>query len=593
MADDLGVLYTDKELRDIEKKISKLYAQAKKDIEAKLADFTEKAERKERIYIQKVKAGEMTQEEFDHWKSGVVFRGKQWENKMTQVSNVLADTNATATNILRSREIGAFTMNGNYAAYDIEHGFGVDFGFDLYDEKTVARLIADDPNILPFKKLDKKKDVRWNFKNIRSQITQGILQGESIPKIAERLAEVVPDRNKKQMVLHARTAMTAAQNAGRQERYKEAEELGIKFKKVWLATLDARTRDAHADLDGQAVKPDKPFKIDGYEIEYPGDPHAAPEMVYNCRCTMVTELDDYPSSFTRRETSTGRIIGNMSYRDWEKWKAKEEKAETFSTIGLKEPVRPKRANFDSDEAYEAAKAAYRTAREAYRQQKDDIINNWLESPKTYTSPDDVIRWAKENGVDVTQGFLDNVDPKLFDTVLGTQSEMFERFPEVKGHVESFGSAWSLGYDSRGDFLMEATRGLNLGPSCSDARSLAEQAIDSQVSGYLTTGDGTLSTLVRHEYGHNADFYCRSKFSTLESTREDYLSGKYQRCVDARNQYNSELVDITVRYGSEYSRINTGEAFAEGFAEFTSNPNSDYGKAFGRFFERWYYANPIE
>ena len=134
------------------------------------------------------------------------------------------------------------------------------------------------------------------------------------------------------MTLHARTAMTSAQNGGRQERYQEAEDLGIKFKKVWLATFDDRTRETHADLDGQAVKSNEPFKIDGYEIDYPGDAHAAPEMVYNCRCTMTTELDDYPSNFDRRayeipskddETAPHRvshIIKNMTYREWEKCK---------------------------------------------------------------------------------------------------------------------------------------------------------------------------------------------------------------------------------------------------------------------------------
>lgn len=322
MKSDLGAEYTDKQMLDLERKLSRLYTQAEKDIEEKLAKFTEANAKKEKIFEQQVKDGKKTQEEFDNWKAGVVFRGQRWDAKMAQVSAVLADTNKVATNILRSKELGVFAMNGNYAAYTFEHGAGVSFGFDLYDEKTVARLLRDDPNILPFKKLDKAKDVKWNFKNIKSQVTQGLIQGESIPQIAKRLAEAVPDRNEKQMVLHARTAMTAAQNAGRMERYEEAEDLGIKFKKVWLATLDSRTRDTHIELDGQAVKPEEPFKVAGYEIDYPGDPHADPEMVYNCRCTMTTELDDYPSTFNRRETATGEVIEDMTYNEWVNWKEK-------------------------------------------------------------------------------------------------------------------------------------------------------------------------------------------------------------------------------------------------------------------------------
>ena len=42
--------------------------------------------------------------------------------------------------------------------------------------------------------------------------------------------------------------------------YVAAEKMGIKLKKSWLATLDNRTRHAHAMLDGQTVDIDKPFR---------------------------------------------------------------------------------------------------------------------------------------------------------------------------------------------------------------------------------------------------------------------------------------------------------------------------------------------
>lgn len=317
MADDYGVLYTDRELSRIEHALSRIYGQASEDIQKQLDDFVKRTLELEQKYQAQVKAGAMTQEAFDKWKAGRLLGGQQIQDKYKQVALILANTNTAATNLIRDRQLLAFGVNANWTAYEFEHGFGTGFGFDLYDQKTVARLIRDNPNILPFKKLDKKKDMKWNFKNIRSQVTQGILQGESIPEIAKRLASVVPNRNEKQMILHARTSMTAAQNGGRMERYKEAEELGIKFKKVWLATLDGRTRDLHADLDGQAVLPDEDFEIDGFAVQYPGDPLGEPEMVYNCRCTMTTELIDYPSRFDR---SSGKNPEFMTYRQWEESK---------------------------------------------------------------------------------------------------------------------------------------------------------------------------------------------------------------------------------------------------------------------------------
>ena len=44
--------------------------------------------------------------------------------------------------------------------------------------------------------------------------------------------------NRASAIRTARTSVTAAQNAGRMDSYHSAEEMGIKLKKQWLATLD-------------------------------------------------------------------------------------------------------------------------------------------------------------------------------------------------------------------------------------------------------------------------------------------------------------------------------------------------------------------
>lgn len=76
--------------------------------------------------------------------------------------------------------------------------------------------------------------------------------------------------NRSSALRTARTAITGAQNAGRQDSYIAAEKMGIKMKREWLATMDNRTRHAHAVLDGQRVGVNEPFKVDGYEIMFPG-----------------------------------------------------------------------------------------------------------------------------------------------------------------------------------------------------------------------------------------------------------------------------------------------------------------------------------
>jgi Phage Mu protein F like protein. len=76
---------------------------------------------------------------------------------------------------------------------------------------------------------------------ITSAVVQGILQGESVPKIAERFRNVA-EMDYKASIRDARTSVTSAQNAGRIEAIHRAENMGIRMLKQWLATLDDRTK---------------------------------------------------------------------------------------------------------------------------------------------------------------------------------------------------------------------------------------------------------------------------------------------------------------------------------------------------------------
>ena len=313
---DFAEKYTDKDFAEYEKRIRKVYEQAEKEIGEKLADFTERHKARDIKMRELVEAGKMTEADYKSWMQGQVFQGKQWRAKQQQMAETLYNANTIAQRMANGNLPKVFAMNANYMSYTAEKAAGYRIGFTMYDSATVANLIKNNPKILPFKKLNKEKDIRWNFKNIKGEVTQGIIQGESVNEIAARLQKEMPNRSYKMCRVHARTMYTSAQNAGRMESMKMHQQMGIKNKKQWMATLDERTRWMHRDLDGQVRDLEEPFEIGQYSIMYPGDPFAHPSMTYNCRCSMVEVVDKYPDKYERRDNITKEVIQNMTYNEW-------------------------------------------------------------------------------------------------------------------------------------------------------------------------------------------------------------------------------------------------------------------------------------
>lgn len=314
---------TDKKIKKLERSINEVYAEAQADIEAKLNDFTRKYKVKESIHLKELKEGKITQEQFDNWKKGQVFQGKQWQAKRDQIISTIHNSNTIATKIINGATIGVFMNNTNYTAYNLEHSKGVNFGFGIYDTSTVSRLLKDNPDLLPKWKVDKKKDYVWNKKKVNNAITQGIIQGERLDQITNRISSGLAAQNENTMKTFARTAMTGAQNAGREQRLMNLKAKGINVVKQWMATLDGRTRHSHRMMDGETL----PVAKDKFHpvmfsngCRYPGDPEGPAHEVYNCRCTMVGDVPEFPDEYKRYDNVDGKPIKNMTYQEWYKAK---------------------------------------------------------------------------------------------------------------------------------------------------------------------------------------------------------------------------------------------------------------------------------
>lgn len=287
MADEAHV-ETDKLLSEMEDELSAIYSRAESDIEAKADEYFRKFEAQDEAKRKLVDAGTLSEEAYRDWRQGKLMTGKHWTALKATLAAEYANVNKTALAYINGRLPEVYALNYNSLS-PVFSSAVKGYSFELVDARTVKNLATKDETLLPYKYLDGKKDVRWNTKKVNSAVLQGILQGESISKMAKRL-QGVTDMNKTSAIRNARTTVTSAECKGRQDAAMKAKEDGIESKKIWLATFDGRTRHSHALLDGQMVDVDKPFKSELGDIMYPGDPAAHPSNVYNCRCSYETKV---------------------------------------------------------------------------------------------------------------------------------------------------------------------------------------------------------------------------------------------------------------------------------------------------------------
>lgn len=328
---DIAHENAEKEINALTKQFQSIYSQANREVQEKLNNYLERFSEQDKKMLERLERGDITQDEYQKWYQNRVFAGKQWQARLNTLAEDYAHANQLAANAINGALHEVYADNFNYAAYLTEQQVRADLGFQLVDRWTVQRLVKDDPQLLPTPRVNIPKDQRWNRQKIMSAVTQGILQGEGMNKIAKRLKQVT-DMNSASAIRNARTAVTGAENAGRVDSYKDAESRGVNLAQVWKATLDGRTRHSHAAMDGEEIEPGGTFSNG---CKYPGDPSGDPSEVYNCRCTIVGHVKGYGKYHQTRWIQNGKEqrgagskygTGKLGDESYDEWKARHIKA---------------------------------------------------------------------------------------------------------------------------------------------------------------------------------------------------------------------------------------------------------------------------
>lgn len=301
--------FAEQKIAEFQAEVWETYQQAQADAQEALSRFLKRFEKEDERQRAKVEAGELSEADYKAWRKGKILRSRQLSSTLDQVSQAMTEANQVAMAALSGKLSEVYAENANFAAFSICKDTGVAVAFDLVDPDTVGHMLTAGAALLPA--VDVAKDVAWNRKLVSSQLTQGVLLGESIPKIARRVQNVTGS-NLATAMRTARTAVTGAECAGRMSSYKRAKGMGIKLKKEWLSTLDNQTRHSHRQLDGEKVDNDEDAKFSN-GCRYPGDPQGRYAEICNCRCTVIAAVEGFETDDAERWS---KLPEGMTYEEW-------------------------------------------------------------------------------------------------------------------------------------------------------------------------------------------------------------------------------------------------------------------------------------
>ena len=116
----------------------------------------------------------------DWWTDEIIKSETSANALRDKLAERLTNANEVAISYVNDATPGIYTLNRNYAAYEVSDAGG---DFTLYDEQTVRRLIVEQPDLMPYypkeKALRRGIDLEFGKKQITNAVTAGILTGRS------------------------------------------------------------------------------------------------------------------------------------------------------------------------------------------------------------------------------------------------------------------------------------------------------------------------------------------------------------------------------------------------------------------------------
>ena len=265
-------------------------------------------------------SGELTKAEMTQF-----MRLSNIEKNIVNIMNPYLESNKE---LLKDMSTVGFDSGYFTSGWALDQATGVSLGWGLIDDASVRAVSGIGGNVSELVGLIPEKEIKRHtkimedaFTNytkdsqgwIRDAVRQGIIQGESVPKVTARLKDALGSSYYSAERI-ARTEILRASGIGSQIAYDEASDNGVQLTQVWQTTLDDRTRSSHASADGARMDNETGlFSLSWGEVPGPRRSGIASEDI-QCRCLSVPEVEGYTPEVRRI-----RGEGLQPYQNFEKW----------------------------------------------------------------------------------------------------------------------------------------------------------------------------------------------------------------------------------------------------------------------------------
>ena len=561
----------DKELLRLEERLTALYANATNEVTAKFADYMATFEPEQAKMLEQLAEGKIKKVDYDSWVRNRILTNALYSATVKSLTNTLVNTDEAAMAIVRGNLPYVIAQSYNFvqglgwkAADDAGYSVGT---FEIYNASSVQKLIKDNPELLPH--VDIPEDQKWNQDRINREITQGIIQGDSMPAVAKRLQRVA-NMDENAAMRTARTSMTYAENLGRDESYNRLKEKGLPVNKKWSAVLDERTRETHRQLNGTYANAQGLFGegILATLIRCPADPQGDAQEIYNCRCRLGVVFDK-------------PIVDHSNDKELYKQFLKENAPDSYEQLEKKDYFNqhdstPKKSTEQAKK--EPAKPTYRTASNAK----------------------EAVELLKEMGFGKISSGVKNIDEKLFVDNVNALSRLNSRFKAITPNMEfSTGKMNSVAYvrrrsDRAGSVQLKlSTDFYNNNPNrlLFTARGATDEWKQGIPAFWMPVSEEFLTTCsLTHEYGHVLQNLLLNTQEVVDTFLDYRKRGDYWNAnrtytnalAQGARKHREEIVAIakeinpdyvTSEFLSRYGRKNDAEFFAECFMNaFCGAPN---------------------